>query len=122
MPKFIFNLKSVPYDEADDVKNLLAENNIEFFESPPGNWGVSVHALWLQDDAQRVQAKQLIKEYQLQRSEQLRLEIQQKRENGELETFLQRILSQPIQFIGMAAIIFLILYVSIMPFLEIGKV
>ena len=120
MAKLIFKLKSVSYDEADDVKNLLAENDIDFYESPPGNWGISMHALWLNDDAQYPRAKRLIDDYQSRRSEQVRLDIQRKIDQGEYETFLQRFLNKPLQVLATLAIIAFILYLSIMPFLELG--
>ncbi len=122
MAKLIFKLKSASYDEADDIKNLLTENNIDFYETPPGNWEISMHALWLNDEAEYTQAKQLIDEYQLKRSQRIKLETQEKIDNGELETFFQRLLNRPVQFIFILAIILFILYLSIMPFLEIGQV
>ena len=122
MAKLIFKLKSVSYDEADDIKNLLTENKIDFYESPAGNWEISLHALWLNDEAQCIQAKQLIDEYQLKRSQRIRLETQQKIDKGEFETFFQRLLSRPVQFIILLAIILFILFLSIMPFLKIGQV
>ena len=121
MAKLIFKLKSVSYDEADDIKNLLTENNIGFYESPAGNWEISMHALWLNDEAQYTQAKQLIDEYQVKRSQHIRLETQQKIDQGEYETFIQRLFNKPIQFFITLAIIIFILYFSIMPFLEIGQ-
>ena len=121
MAKLIFKLKSVSYDEADDIKNLLTENKIAFYESPAGNWEISMHALWLIDEAQYTQAKQLIDEYQVKRSQHLRLEIQQKIDQGEYETFIQRLFNKPVQFFIPLAIIIFILYFSIMPFLEIGQ-
>lgn len=121
MAKLIFKLKSVSYDEADDVKNLLSENQIDFYESPAGNWEISLHGLWLKDEEQYSHAKQLIDEYQLKRSQRIKLETQQQIEQGELETFLQRLLKRPVQFISLLAIILFILYISIMPFLEIGQ-
>ncbi|MBC8212484.1 MAG: hypothetical protein H8E21_15600 [Gammaproteobacteria bacterium] len=122
MAKLIFKLKSVPFDEADDIKNLLNDNQIDFYETPPGNWEISMHALWLYDEDQCIQAKQLIDEYQLKRSQRIRLETQQKIDKGEVETFFQRLLSRPIQFIVIMAIILFILYLTIMPFLQIGQV
>ena len=121
MAKLIFKLKSVSYDEADDIKNLLTENKIEFYESPAGNWEISMHALWLNDEAQYAQAKQLIDEYQVKRSQRIRLETQQKIDQGEYETFIQRLFNKPIQFFITLAIIIFILYLSIVPFLEIGQ-
>ena len=121
MAKLIFKLKSVSYDEADDIKNLLTENKIDFYESPAGNWEISMHALWLNDEAQYTQAKQLIDEYQVKRSQRIRLETQQKIDQGEHETFIQRLFNKPIQFFITLAIIIFILYFSIMPFLGIGQ-
>jgi len=121
MARLIFKLKSVSYDEADDIKKLLSENKIDFYESPAGNWEISLHALWLNDEAQYIQAKQLIDEYQLKRSQRIRLETQQKIDKGEYETFFQRLSKRPVQIIFYLAIILFILYLSIMPFLEIGK-
>ncbi len=121
MAKLIFKLKSVSYDEADDIKNLLTENKIDFYESPAGNWEISMHALWLNDEAQYTQAEQIIDEYQVKRSQRIRLETQQKIDQGEYETFIQRLFNKPIQFFITLAIIILILYFSIMPFLGIGQ-
>lgn len=121
MAKLIFKLKSVSYDEADDIKNLLTENKIDFYESPAGNWEISMHALWLNDEAQYTQAKQLIDEYQVKRSQRIRLETQQKIDQGEYETFIQRLFNKPGQLFITLAIIIFILYFSIMPFLEIGQ-
>ena len=121
MAKLIFKLKSVFDDEADDIKNLLSENKIDFYESPAGNWGISMHALWLNDETQYPQAKQLIDEYQLERSRRIKQEVQQQKENGEFETLFQRLLNRPVQFIVYIAFILFILYLSIMPFLGIGQ-
>ncbi len=121
MAKLIFKLKSVPYDEADDIKYLLTENQIAFYESPAGNWEISMHALWLNDETQYTQAKQLIDEYQIKRSQNMRLETQQKIDQGEYETFIQRLFKKPIQFFVPLTMIIFILYLSIMPFLDIGR-
>jgi hypothetical protein len=120
MAKIIFKLKSVPYDEADDIKNLLTKNEIAFYESPAGNWAISMHALWLNDEDQYTEAKKLIDEYQIERSQRVRQETQEKFDQGEYETFIQRLFSKPTQFFIPLAIIIIIIYFSIMPFLEIG--
>lgn len=121
MAKLLFKLKSVFDDEADDVRQLLTENDINFYESPAGNWGISMHALWLNDESQYEEAKKLIDEYQHERSIRVQKEIEQQRNNGEFETLLQRILNRPIQFIIYTAFILFILYISIAPFLEMGQ-
>ena len=47
MSKLLFKMRHVPEDEAQEVRELLASNKIEFFETFAGNWGVSMPALWL---------------------------------------------------------------------------
>ena len=121
MARLIFKLKSVSDDEAEDIKNLLSENEIEFYESPAGNWEISMNALWLNDEAQYARAKQLIDEYQVERSQRIRLETQQRIDLGEHETLSQRLFNKPVQFLITLAMIIFILYFSIMPFLEIGQ-
>lgn len=121
MAKLIFKLKSVSHDEADDIKNLLTENDIDFYESPAGNWGISMHALWLNDDAQYTEAKRLIDQYQAERSERVRSETQRMIDEGEYETFVQRFINKPIQVVATLLIVAFILYLSIMPFLDIGQ-
>ena len=116
----LFRLRNVPDDEAGEIRQLLSEHGIEFYETPAGNWGISVHALWLNDETQYARAKKLIEEYQLDRSQRVRLETQQKIEKGEYETFIQRIVNRPVQFLMTLAIILLILYLSIVPFLDFG--
>lgn len=121
MSKLIFNLKSVPDDEAMEVKELLTVNHIAFFESPGGNWGVSVHALWLKDESDSERAKALIDEYQLERSEKAQIEKQQKIDNGELETFIQRLFRKPILLLVNLIIVAFLLYISIVPFFEMAN-
>ena len=121
MAKLLFKLNSVAYDEAEDVKNLLTENAIDFYESPGGNWGVSMHALWLHDEAQYLQAKTLIDEYQAKRAQRVRLENQQRIDQGQNETLIQRLFNRPLQFLITLAFIIVVLYFSIVPFLEMGQ-
>jgi hypothetical protein len=121
MAKLIFKLRSVSDDEADDIKHLFADNHIDFYESPAGNWGISMHALWIRDDTRYSQAKRLIDDYQLKRSERVRLERQRKIDQGEYETFFQRLIRNPVQFILTLAVVLVILYFSVMPFVELGK-
>lgn len=51
MSKLLFKLRGVPDDEADEIRALLAEKQIEYYETSAGNWGISLPALWLQDDS-----------------------------------------------------------------------
>ena len=39
MAKILFRLNGVSDDEANDVRELLSNNAIDFYETSPGNWG-----------------------------------------------------------------------------------
>lgn len=121
MAKLLFKLKGVFDDEADDIRALLTDNQIDYYESPAGNWGISVHALWLNDADQYDKARELIEQYQAERSRRVQAEYQQRKDNGEIETLLQRFRQRPLQFILYFAFILFLLYISIVPFLEIGS-
>jgi predicted PurR-regulated permease PerM len=63
----------------------------------------------------------LLDEYQQERSQRVKQETQRKIEQGEYETFVQRLLNHPVQVLVTLAFVLFILYLSIMPFLEIGR-
>ena len=67
MAILLFSLRGVPDDEADDVRELLTEQAIDFYETSAGNWGISMPALWLKDHGQLAQAQELLANYQRQR-------------------------------------------------------
>jgi len=107
----VFRLKDVPDDEAEEIRTLLTEHHIDHFETPAGNWGISMPAIWLHDDEQLEEAKRLIDEYQVQRSEKFRSAQSQQKS----------ILQSPMQVILYIAFAIVILYFSIKPFLDFGQ-
>ena len=74
MPVKIFSLKNVPDDELEEIRNLLVENKIDYYETPGGNWGISMPAIWLNDDSQSEQAKLLNDQYEQKSSLRIREE------------------------------------------------
>jgi len=68
----LFRLRNVPEDEADDVRDLLTRHSIAFYETSAGNWGVSLPAIWLHLDEDYPQARQLLDNYQRERSARMR--------------------------------------------------
>jgi hypothetical protein len=121
MAVIIFRLNGVPDDEADEVRNLLADNNIEFYETSAGRWGISVAAIWLKDEGLKAKARSLIDEYQEEKAIRTRREYENLRREGRVETIIDRIKQRPVQFLFYLAIIIFILYVSIRPFISIGE-
>jgi hypothetical protein len=113
MAELLFKLNGVPEDEAFEVRTLLVEADIDFYETHAGNWGVSLAAIWLKDDSQLLQAKALLEEYQAQRLQFMR---EHARENPP-EKLMQRLLRHPLQMLAILLFVGVILYVSIVPLL-----
>ncbi|MEE9352193.1 MAG: DUF6164 family protein [Thiotrichaceae bacterium] len=117
----IFRLRNVAEDEAEEVRVLLAEHDLEFYETPGGNWGVSMPALWLVDDEQTEVAKALIAEYQEKRFTEARGEYERLKLEGKQRTFLDNFRDNPGQFIFYLAGIVALIYITTMPFIDAGK-
>lgn len=117
----VFVLRNVPDDEADDVRELLASHGLDYFETPPGNWGISSAALWLNDESQLSRARNLIDQYQHERADRVRKEYAKLRQEGRHRTLLDVIREDPIRFILYVLAIAVILYFSLKPFLDLGK-
>ncbi len=119
MAKLLFKLRDVPLDEAQDVRDLLTENNLEFYETHAGNWGIAMAAIWLKDESQYPEAMRLINEYQLQRSQQFHADYAELKRKGHAPTLLGNILQSPLRFIVYIFSIAVILYITVVPFLNI---
>lgn len=117
MPILLFKLNGVPEDEAEDIRALLDENRIDYYETDAGRWGISLAAIWLRDDRQLQGARDLINVYQQQRFVHAREVYEAKKAAGEVETLLDRALADPLRFMLYLLAILLILYLSIMPFI-----
>ena len=121
MSVILFRLRGVPEDEAEEVRDLLENNNLDYYETSVGRWRLGMAAIWLEDEAQLERAKILIQEYQRERSFRIRAEYEKLRREGKLETIFDRMKREPIEFIFYLAVIFLVAYFSIKPFIDIGK-
>lgn len=120
MAQLLFKLKGVPESEADEVRALLNEHKIEFYETPPSIWGVSMEAIWLRDEEQLTAARQLLHEYQIALQQRVRQEYEEQRQAGSSPTLWSKIKEDPLQFIVFSVIIALILYLSIKPFMSLS--
>ncbi len=113
MAELLFKLNGVPDDEAEQVRDLLNEAGIDFYETSAGNWGVSLAAIWLPDRQQLEQARTLLDDYQHRRQ----LTMRQEALEQPPEAFWQRLLRQPLQVIAILLLVGAILYISIVPFM-----
>lgn len=69
MATLVFRLKFVPDDEADDIRQLLTDHDIAFYETSAGRWQISMAGIWVKDKQQALLARQLINEDQQQRAQ-----------------------------------------------------
>lgn len=117
MPHLLFKLNGVPEDELIEVRRLLDENYIEYYETDAGRFGISLAAIWLRDGGELERAQELLERYQEQRYRNARAEYEQQQRDGTAETMLQRAWRQPLRTLIYIAVIVVILYFTIMPFL-----
>ncbi len=120
MPVPVFRLRNVPEDEAEDIRELLEDHNIDYYETPPGNWGISMPAIWLRDDEQLEQAKNLIDEYQHARQLRVKEAFQESKRDGKKKSIFSDWLVNPIQLVVYLGVAAIILYFSIQPFINFG--
>ena len=121
MPTRLFAMNGVPDDEAEDVRAVLTDGGIDFYETPAGNWGISSPAIWLNDERQLDQARSLIDAYQRARMVRVREEYAQLEKAGERRTVLDVIKGNPLRFILYLAVIAAVVYFSTKPFMDFGK-
>lgn len=112
MAQLVFRLKNVPEQEADDIRELLTEHQIEFYETSAGRWQISMAGIWVKDKAQAAQAKQLISEDQAQRAQQA-TPISGK---DWLVGFLTHARQNPVEFIFTLLAIAMVLSLTLIPF------
>lgn len=116
----LVNLRGVLEDEAEDLRALLREHDIDFYETPPGNWGISLPALWLRDHDRLAEARALVANYQARRAAGAREEYERLAGAGRHRTLLDEARARPLRLLFYGAIIGLVLYVSIKPFISLS--
>ena len=116
MPHLLYKLNGIPEDELIDVRRLLEENDINYYETDAGRFGISLAAIWLPDSVDPEPATELLDSYKEQRSQQAREIYRQQQRDGTAETFLLKALHSPIRTVIYIAAILVVLYFSIMPF------
>lgn len=121
MPELLFRLRNVPDDEADEIRQLLGEHDIEFYETHAGGWGISMPGIWLPDDSRFDEARGLIDAYQAERARRSRAAYEQMQRDGTAPSLAGRIRSHPVRFLFLLAALLLVLYVTLRPFLSIGR-
>ena len=120
MASLIFRLRNVPDEEADAIRSLLDDNNIEWYETTAGNWGIAMPGIWCSDDNDSSRAMDLIGRYQQQFTQQQREHFAQQEATGQHTTLWQRIKDHPVRTAGIAIFCLFIVYVSTHPFIQLA--
>jgi hypothetical protein len=121
MSKILCKLRDAPEEEVEEIRQLLQAHGIDYYETPAGKWGISPAAIWLTDGTQQDEARQLLQAYQADRATRVRQEYARSKSQGSAETLGQRILRDPFKFFFYLAIILVIIYFSIKPFISFGS-
>lgn len=118
MAKLFLNLRNVPADEADEVREMLRTQAIDFYETPPSSWGVSAGGLWIESADELARAKVLMADYQTRRRDGARAEQASAEREGRAETFGSLFRERPMYVVGMlAAMLFIIALTLALPWL-----
>ena len=121
MANIFFRLRNVPDDEADEVRQLLDDHLIPWYETSAGRWGISFPAIWLSDDRDQKRARQLLDAYQAERVQTQRKEVSERLQRGEQLTILSQFLQRPLRTILAVVVILVVVYFSVTPFLSLYK-
>jgi hypothetical protein len=121
MPIQLLILRNVPDDEAEEIRELLTRRAIDFYETPPGNWGISMPAIWLKNDYQLEEARSIIETYHQERLAKAREDYEQLKRQGKQRTLIDEIKQHPLRLIVYIAIAAVILYFSTHPFINFGR-
>ncbi|KZZ24712.1 hypothetical protein A3754_16285, partial [Alcanivorax sp. HI0083] len=100
MTTLLLNLRQVPDDEAEEVRTLLNEQQIPFYETTPSLWGISSGGIWLTNPQDRERAKVLMEGYQEQRTRRERERFEEARRDGTVPTLAGRLRDQPGRALG----------------------
>ena len=116
MSHLVFKLNSVPEDEADEVRDLLENANIPFYETNSGRWGLGFAAIWVKEKEFASAAKELVDNYQKERYQRIRAEHQEQEEAGEKISRLEYFMQSPIKFTILISFALALAYFTVIPF------
>lgn len=100
MSRLLLNLRNVPEDEARDVRSLLADHGIGFYETPPSRWGISMGGIWVRDNRDYARAREALDEYQAARAIRAREAYAARKRRGDVETLADVLRRRPGEVLG----------------------
>ncbi len=120
MPHHLMNLRHVPGDEADDIRDLFEREQVRYYETPPSFWGISMGGFWVHDDDEAERARKLLAEYQQQRQTWQHEQWQERVARGDAGygSMLRR---HPVRMLAAIIALAVIVGLSLLPYLRIGE-
>lgn len=118
MPTLVFRLRNVPEDEANDIRAIMDDSELDWYETSAGNWGIAMPAIWVKNDEDTPKARELINHYQSHRQSAQRNDYLNAVETGTAPSLSRRIREQPLKVAGILLFCLFILYVTLNPFLQ----
>lgn len=121
MARLLFRLANVPESEAEDIRQLLEENQILFYQTEAGRWQLGVDAIWVTDEDTYVAARELINQYQqgLQRDINEQIENQQYQSLGFWQGIYYGFKERPGAMLITVISILIVLMFVLMPFFSV---
>ena len=114
MARQLLNLRGVPEDEAEAVRDLLNDNRIEFYELPAGPYMISAGSLWIRHDHDYDHARRLFDQYQIER-------LLYARDQAETTSFMRHIRQDPLKVAAYGFTALLILALMAWPIIALWK-
>ncbi|MFC3151875.1 DUF6164 family protein [Litoribrevibacter euphylliae] len=118
MPVLLFKLNGVSDEEADDVRSLLDQHNIDFYETTAGRWGVSMPGIWLPDNSQYTEAAELLDNYQAKREERFAQDHQQLMNQSIASSLWANFWRKPVKFLLAIVAVVFVLGLTFYPFID----
>lgn len=116
MARLLFKLAQVPDDEAQDIRALLDEHQISYYETNAGFFRIGLDAIWLADGTQEERARELLRAYQTERAISQKQNYAQQVEARQVPSVWQVFCAQPIRFIATAIAIIFVAGLTLLPF------
>lgn len=118
MSKLLLNLRLATDDEAADIRQLLDQHEVDWYETQPGFWGISAGGIWLRDLERVAEVKKLLDAYQKERVARVRAEREQELREGRAPTLIGALRADPLR-VGMQLLgaLLLVLLTILVPYL-----
>ncbi|MCR8914183.1 hypothetical protein FDP08_13105 [Marinobacter panjinensis] len=116
MTNHLMNLRHVPDDEADEIRELFEAHDIPYYETPPSRWGISMGGFWVHDNDEARRARKLLEDYQRERLQHQREAYRRDLAEGRTGGFWYRLRQKPVTTVAACLAILIILALTVAPF------